>query len=200
MDGVFAVISGGFLLGLASSVHCACMCGGIASGALFLLRPETSSQRLTALCLMHSGRIATYALAGGTIAGTSSFTINPGSTDVTFRLLQWMGAIVLMWAGLSTAGLLPRFAGFGVRVPSMSVLLEPILRPARRHPRLSPLAALWSMRHFSRPCFRVVLQRARYGWRPSALELCLVWLALHSVCRRCRGPDVEQFQKLQLAR
>jgi uncharacterized protein len=141
MEPILATLAGGFLLGLASSVHCACMCGGIASGALFLLRPETPRQRHTAVILMQLGRISTYALAGGAVAGMSSLAVDPHSTEITYKLLQLISAIVLMWAGLSTAGLLPRVAGPGIRVPSMPVLLDPILEPARRHPRLSPLAA-----------------------------------------------------------
>lgn len=140
METAIATLAGGFVLGLAGSVHCACMCGGIASGALFILRPETARERLYSLLLLQAGRIATYTLAGAAVAGISSLAIDPTATTATYRVLQWFGAVVLMWTGLATAGLMPRLASPGAGTWSMVAYFEPVLAPLRRHPRLGPLA------------------------------------------------------------
>ena len=140
MEGMVQIIAGGFLLGLAGSLHCACMCGGIASGALFILNPETPRQRIATVLLLQAGRISTYALAGGIVAGLASTAIDPASTAVTYRALQWLGAAVLMWIGLSTAGMLPRLAlPIGAATP-VNALFEPVLATLRRFQRLGPLA------------------------------------------------------------
>src|SRR3990172_8714913 len=94
MQQILAVAGGGLLLGLVGSLHCACMCGGIASGALFLINPETPRQRLTSLLLLQTGRIATYTLAGAAVGGLTSMTIDPASTAMSFRTLQWLGAAI----------------------------------------------------------------------------------------------------------
>ena len=71
MEAVLAILAGGFLLGLAGSLHCACMCGGIASGAMFLLGPGSERERITTLLLLQAGRIATYSIAGGAVASVA---------------------------------------------------------------------------------------------------------------------------------
>jgi len=140
VDGTLQIIAGGFLLGLAGSLHCACMCGGIASGALFLLKPETQSQRLISLLTLQAGRISSYALAGGVAAGLTSGVIDPNSTAVTFRVLQWVAAVGLMWIGLSTAGMLPRLAMPVFAPANFAGLVDPFLAPLRKSPRLAPFA------------------------------------------------------------
>ena len=140
MQHLFAILAGGFLLGLAGSLHCACMCGGIASSALFILKPVTPRQRLSTLLLLQTGRISTYALAGAAVAGVASLAIEPIATAMSFRALQWMGAAVLMWIGLSTAGMLPRPAIPSHTAASLAGFLEPVLAKLRSRPRLGPLA------------------------------------------------------------
>lgn len=107
---LLTLFSGGLLLGLAGSVHCACMCGAIASGGLFILDPPTPRQKVISLLLMQAGRISLYALAGGLVASVTSIAIDPALTANSYRVLQWLGAIVLMWTGLATAGMLPRLS------------------------------------------------------------------------------------------
>jgi hypothetical protein len=140
METLFAIVAGGFLLGLAGSVHCACMCGSIASGALFLLQPADRRERLRTLLLLQGGRIATYAAAGGAVAGTASLAIDPDLTATSFRALQWLSAVVLMWVGLSTAGMLPRLAMPVAGSVSLALAIEGFLAPLRRLHRLGPFA------------------------------------------------------------
>ncbi len=140
MDHIVTIIVGGFLLGLAGSLHCACMCGGIASGALFILHPVTLRQRVVTLLQLQAGRITAYSLAGGIAASATSLAINPAATSMTFQMLQWAGSAVLMWTGLSMAGMLPRIALSPNPTVSISSLLAPVLAPLKSHPRFGPIA------------------------------------------------------------
>jgi hypothetical protein len=140
IEAYVAIVAGGFLLGLAGSLHCACMCGGIASGALFMLDPASPRERTIALLLLQVGRIATYAIAGGVVAGLTSLTVDPTTTTYSFRGLQWIAAVGLMWLGLSTAGVLPRLALPAGGTAALTGLIDPLLAPLRRHRRLAPVA------------------------------------------------------------
>lgn len=143
METALAILTGGFLLGLAGSLHCACMCGAIASGALFILNPQSHRQRILTLLLLQSGRIACYAIAGGLAAGFISVAIDPQTTSASYRLLQWMAALVLIWTGMSTAGLLPRLA---VPVGGPAFLASG-LAPLTKTPVLGPvmLGVSWGL-------------------------------------------------------
>lgn len=99
-------LAGGVLLGLASSLHCAAMCGGIAT-SLMLSGPNSSAQAYRALFLTHLGRISAYMLAGIAVGWAGASMIGWLDREAAFRLLQWGGAAALMWIGLSTAGVLP---------------------------------------------------------------------------------------------
>ena len=141
MDGLATALIGGLLLGLAGSVHCACMCGGIASGALFILNPHSPRERLRALLLLQAGRITVYALAGGTVASLLTIAIDPALTATSYRVLQWLGALVLMWTGLATAGMLPRLAIPALSGSSgLSLSASRVLAPLQRHQTLGPVA------------------------------------------------------------
>jgi len=141
MDGLATALIGGLLLGLAGSVHCACMCGGIASGALFILNPATPRERLRALLLLQGGRITVYALAGGAVASLLTMAIDPALTANSYRMLQWLGAFVLMWIGLATAGMLPRAAISALAGESgLAAHAGRLLAPLKRQRTLGPLA------------------------------------------------------------
>jgi sulfite exporter TauE/SafE len=99
-------LAGGVLLGLASSLHCAAMCGGIAT-SLMLSGPQAGPPAYRALLLTHLGRISAYMLAGIAVGAAGASMIGWLDREVAFRLLQWGGAVALMWIGLSTAGVLP---------------------------------------------------------------------------------------------
>jgi len=140
MDGLAAILLGGTLLGLASSVHCACMCGAISSGALFMLDPRPGRQGHMTLLLLQAGRIATYAAAGGVVASAASIAVEPSTTAVSYRVLQFAGAAVLMWIGFATAGLLPKLAVPNGAAMSVATLAERATAPLRRHRTLGPVA------------------------------------------------------------
>ncbi len=98
---------GGLLLGLAASLHCAAMCGGIASGITFLFDPKNTRQRAAVLLSAQAGRIVAYMIGGALVglAGTAIYGVI--QQDVAFRILQWAAAVTLLWIGLSIAGFLP---------------------------------------------------------------------------------------------
>src|SRR5208337_721318 len=60
---------GGLLLGLASTLHCAGMCGAIASSIMFAFSSgERTSERARSLLTAHAGRLLVY-VAGGVAVG-----------------------------------------------------------------------------------------------------------------------------------
>ncbi len=95
-----------------------------------LSRPDARMSPLRALWLTHFGRISAYTLAGAAVGGVGASLIGWLDRELAFRLLQWGGAVALMWIGLSTAGLLPGPSG-------LDRLLSPLsLRIARFSSRL----------------------------------------------------------------
>lgn len=105
MDPFLLSIATGLSLGIASTLHCAGMCGAISSG--LMLATKDASARPRAFAMIHVGRLLAYALAGGAIAAVGSPLIGWLDRELAFRLAQWAAAIAVMWIGLSTAGLLP---------------------------------------------------------------------------------------------
>jgi uncharacterized protein len=107
---VVVVAINGLALGLASTLHCAGMCGAISS-SLSLCTPLAPQQRpASSFWMIHAGRISAYALAGILVAAAGAPAIAWLDREIAFRILQWAGAIALMWIGLATAGLMPSFA------------------------------------------------------------------------------------------
>ena len=99
---------GGLLLGLASSLHCAGMCGAIASSLMFSFAAgESEAERASALMAAHAGRVLMY-VAGGAILGAVGSTVY-GAFDhaSAFLVMRWAAAVALGWIGLSVAGFAP---------------------------------------------------------------------------------------------
>jgi sulfite exporter TauE/SafE len=107
MDPLLLSVAGGFGLGLASTLHCAGMCGGMAAGLLHFGAPRSAREGVRLAALTHAGRITSYALAGALVGAIGAPAISWLDRELAFRLVQWAGAVALMWIGLSTAGLLP---------------------------------------------------------------------------------------------
>lgn len=102
---------GGILLGLASSFHCAGMCGAIASSLMFAFAPgEGDADRARALAAAHAGRVLMYG-AGGAVLGAVGSRFY-GAFDHTggFLVMRWAAAVALGWIGLSVAGFAPSLA------------------------------------------------------------------------------------------
>lgn len=107
MESFVLIAVNGLALGLASTLHCAGMCGAISCS--LLLAQEGGGQRnaIAAFTLTHVGRIAAYASTGAIVGLIGAPAIAWLDREVAFRLLQWAGAASMVWIGLSTAGVLP---------------------------------------------------------------------------------------------
>jgi sulfite exporter TauE/SafE len=104
--------AGGLLMGLASSLHCAGMCGAIASTLLMTFDPGAGpAARLGAHFTAQSGRMLVYALAGAVLGGTGAAFYGAFDHVAAYLALRWAGAVALGWIGLSVAGFAPSLAG-----------------------------------------------------------------------------------------
>ena len=110
---------GGLLLGLASSLHCAGMCGPIAASLTLGFGPN----RARALLASQAGRIVVY-IAAGALAGAAVGALYGGVRHpAAFLAMRAAAALSLGWIGFSLLGL----------APSLSILdrwSPPILRTA----------------------------------------------------------------------
>jgi sulfite exporter TauE/SafE len=127
-------LAGGVALGLASSLHCIGMCGGISVLFGYSGTGCDTAAASREQALLHGGRIASYtalgALAGG-LGNAALSGVDPGSGHA---LLRWAAALSLGWIGLVTAGLAPAPAFLAHASPGrgmMSFMLHLPL-PARR--------------------------------------------------------------------
>jgi len=134
-------LAGGVLLGLASALHCAAMCGGIASGVVFLFDPKRPVDRARVLMTAQAGRIAAYMIAGAILGAAGAEFYGLFDRAAAYRLLQWAGAVTLMWIGLSVAGLLPSLSLLDRRLAVLSAAIASVLARFRRYPVIGPFAA-----------------------------------------------------------
>ncbi len=96
-------LGGGLLLGIASSLHCAGMCGPIAGSLMFGFGPNQTR----ALIAAQTGRVLIYVLAG-TLAGSAGGAITGGLAHPgAFLAMRAAAALSLGWIGLSLLGLAP---------------------------------------------------------------------------------------------
>jgi uncharacterized protein len=99
---------GGFLLGLASSLHCAGMCGPIASSLMFAFAPgQREADRARALLAAHAGRVLVYAASGAILGAVGSALYGAFDHTSAFLVMRWAAAVGLGWIGLSVAGFAP---------------------------------------------------------------------------------------------
>ncbi len=102
---------GGLLMGLASSLHCAGMCGAIASSLMFAFSPgEAPAERARALLAAHAGRALTYVAGGMVLGGLGSSFYAAFDHTTAYLVMRWAAAVALGWIGLSVAGFAPSLA------------------------------------------------------------------------------------------
>lgn len=102
---------GGLLLGLASSLHCAGMCGAIASSLMFAFSAGgRQGDRMRALFAAHGGRLLMYIVAGAALGALGSALYGGFDHQEAFLVMRWAAAVALGWIGLSVAGLAPSLA------------------------------------------------------------------------------------------
>lgn len=136
---IFSLVTG-FSLGIASTLHCAGMCGAISSSLLIAGAPKGAVEAGRRLALTHAGRITSYVLAGLLIGLLGTPVVGWLDRELAFRLVQWAGAAALMWIGMSTAGLLPAMSGLD---RLLAPLAEGLARTTRgvRGSLLTPFSA-----------------------------------------------------------
>jgi len=150
------VLSAALVSGLTGGLHCAAMCGGIATGFSALARGTAP----WALALQANlGRIGGYVLAGAIVGGA-------GHGLLAVLRLPWLGLALRLLVGLALVVLALRMLGRwssplpgpGTRVWSWLRPLQQRLIPANTAPRRLLLGLLW-------------------GWLPCGLSLSLLGVA-----------------------
>ncbi|MEI8144703.1 MAG: sulfite exporter TauE/SafE family protein [Alphaproteobacteria bacterium] len=102
----------GLILGVAASLHCAGMCGGIATSLTMMLDPGTGTLgRARMLMLAQLARVLAYVTMGGLVGAFGSSLFGVIDQVIGFRVLQWAGAVSLVWIGASVAGFAPALTG-----------------------------------------------------------------------------------------
>ncbi len=141
---------GGALLGLSSSLHCAAMCGGLASTLVMGLgRDATFAARMEALIAALFGKTLAYAAAGAVLGALGASVYGLFDRQAAYFILQRVGAAGLAWIGFSLLGLVPGPAAF-----------DRVLAPAR----------LFLLRHrASGPAVTASLAGFAWGMMPCAM-------------------------------
>jgi sulfite exporter TauE/SafE len=154
-------------VGLFSSLHCLGMCGGIIGALSFGLPVEIRQNPwrfIPYLVAYNSGRIISYAVAGGLIGWLGSTLFTTLSPRYGHTLLQWIAAAFMVAIGLYLGGWFSRFAALENLGRPLWKKLEPLGR--RLLPVQSPLKAL---------AFGVI-----WGWLPCGLVYAAVVYAAAS--------------------
>jgi len=121
--------AGGIALGLASSLHCVGMCGGIS--VLFGHSGSCSVAAATrAQLLLQSGRVTSYVALGALAGGLGSTAIGSLDPGLGHQLLRWAAALSLGWIGLAMTGLIPSPAFLGHAGPGRHVMRLMLRLPA----------------------------------------------------------------------
>ena len=97
--------TGAFVAGLATSLHCAGMCGPVACSLMALKSGE--DQQMQAAALYHIGRLCSYA-AIGVIAGSLGRWPLGKLTSSPVMVLPWVLAVILLGIALGLHVRLPR--------------------------------------------------------------------------------------------
>jgi sulfite exporter TauE/SafE len=112
MTPVALTFAGGLLMGLASSLHCAGMCGAIASSLLMTFDPGAGpAARARTHFTAQSGRVLVYVLSGAVLGGAGAAFYGAFDHAAAYLALRWAAAVALGWIGLSVAGFAPSLAG-----------------------------------------------------------------------------------------
>ena len=157
-------LAGAFLLGLIASGHCLLMCGGITGALALATRPDARGRpRLDLLLGYQIGRIASYMLAGLSLAGVGAALVHFVDQDHVRLALRWLSAALFALIGLN---LLARGRGFdlglGRHVWSRLAPFGRRFLPVQRLPQALAFGAVW-------------------GWMPCGLVysvLFIAWLSM----------------------
>ena len=142
-----------FLVGLAGSVHCVGMCGGIVSA--FTAAPRRhfpvpvvtmampASDSLVRVSAYNTGRIASYAAAGALAGGSARFMVDVAGVQLA---LYWMANLMLAVLGLYLMDAWRGLAVLESAGQSLWRLVKPLgkrLLPVDSPAKLLALGAVW---------------------------------------------------------
>jgi len=109
---LFGILLTGLAMGLASSLHCAGMCGPIACGLLIAGGGRNTPLAATLQTLTaQAGRIASYAAAGAAFGIFGAGLYGSINLESAHQIMQWAAGLTIVWMGLSVAGIVPAMAG-----------------------------------------------------------------------------------------
>lgn len=126
MAPIAVTFSGGLLMGLASSLHCAGMCGGIATSVMFGF--ARGSARTHAHFAAQTGRILVYITSGALLGGFGGGLYGAFDHPSAYLVMRWAAAASLGWIGFSVIGLAPSLAALDRFTAPLSRALQ-ALRP-----------------------------------------------------------------------
>ncbi len=134
-----AFLTGAFLIGVVSTLHCIGMCGGIVGALTFSLPAEVRAQRwrmLPYVSAYNVGRVTSYTAAGALSGLVGDRLSDAASPHYGYLALQVLAALILAAIALHLAGWFPRFAAIeriGVplwrRIEPLGRLLLPVRSP-----------------------------------------------------------------------
>ncbi|HZV10086.1 MAG TPA: sulfite exporter TauE/SafE family protein, partial [Novosphingobium sp.] len=101
-------LMGGLALGLASSLHCLGMCGGIVSSLMLAGGGRRAPGWAGRLARLQGGRVLAYSLLGALCGGLGGAVFGHLAGPVLFLVLRSVAALSLGWVGLTLTGLAPR--------------------------------------------------------------------------------------------
>jgi sulfite exporter TauE/SafE len=137
----------GLVMGMASGLHCAGMCGPI--GCMLLLGSPVATRSLDPSLLLMSaqgGRIASYVLLGTLFGVFGSGLYGVLNLQAAHQALQWSAGATIVWMGLSIAGLAPAIPGFDrLLAPAAGAVASVRARWLGGYPQLGVAGLIWGL-------------------------------------------------------
>ena len=145
-----------FLIGLASTLHCFGMCGGLVGAMTMSLKPSIREQpaQLGLFTFAYNiGRITSYVIAGFLIGWFGLALRSLLMPEEGIAVLRLISSLLIIAMGFYIAGLLPQFSN----IEKIGTPLWKILQPIGQ--RLLPVKSLW----------QAFLFGVVWGWLPCGL-------------------------------
>lgn len=102
------IFAGGFALGLASSLHCFRIFGGIATATLLPSEPGKGlKSKMANTVNIQTGQVLSYALAGLLVGALGAGALGHQDHPVMYNVLRSAASVSLAWMGLSMIGIAP---------------------------------------------------------------------------------------------
>ena len=141
-----SALVGAFLFGLAGSLHCIAMCGGVA-GMSILIAPERRAQWQW-LAAWQSGRLCSYALVGATAGWVGLSLATWPALSVMQSLFAVMASITLLMTGAQLMGFRSPLQVIERGGAMAFIRFVPLLRPwmpPRNPARAFLMGSLWGL-------------------------------------------------------